>query len=438
VTPDAVGTKQKVVVPWTPWWQGTTLYDGVFKGGGGKGILYVGALEEVAASGRWFRAVAGSSAGAITAMLVASGFAPDRLAQLALDGSGKVNLFLPGDLLGQPLLRTGRLRSWLDEELRKQLELIGSSPPSDAPIRFIDLAPTGIELFVVCVDVVRRQPRVFGTTLTPEIEIVDAVIASCAIPFVFRQGRLEVQAGAGLSEVHRLIDGGVWANYPAFVFRDSSFRAYHGLGAPEPERTLGFAIEREGTDPPQPLHVLSTWGPAHSRRDRGAATGSSPFVAWGLLRFYLFFVLPLIFVFMMIDLVRDKGLVTWREVAFQMPPLLEGIMGFIGGFQTLGTLGQWILYALMGATVCFVLVMAVLGFTILDTGRATIRTLTSVGTAVPYWVGTASNDRVIKLAPPPGLGTLTFRLKPDQAADCIAAAREQTSQQLTRLFPQPP
>lgn len=51
---------------------------GVFEGGGAKGVLYVGALEAMAERNLWFSAVAGSSAGAITAALIASGMGPPR------------------------------------------------------------------------------------------------------------------------------------------------------------------------------------------------------------------------------------------------------------------------------------------------------------------------------------------------------------------------
>ena len=50
------------------WWAGMDArVNGVFKGGGAKGLLYAGALEALAERGVWFRAVGGASAGAITA-----------------------------------------------------------------------------------------------------------------------------------------------------------------------------------------------------------------------------------------------------------------------------------------------------------------------------------------------------------------------------------
>jgi predicted acylesterase/phospholipase RssA len=48
--------------------------DGVFEGGGALGTAYVGALRVLEDSQMWFRRVAGNSAGAITAAMVAAGF----------------------------------------------------------------------------------------------------------------------------------------------------------------------------------------------------------------------------------------------------------------------------------------------------------------------------------------------------------------------------
>jgi predicted acylesterase/phospholipase RssA len=50
------------------------LVDGVFEGGGALGVAYAGALIALAQQGVWFQRVAGTSAGAITAALVAAGY----------------------------------------------------------------------------------------------------------------------------------------------------------------------------------------------------------------------------------------------------------------------------------------------------------------------------------------------------------------------------
>lgn len=58
------------------WWLEHDLCNGTFKGGGAKGVAYAGALEEFESHRRWFKAVAGASAGAITAALIAAGVHP--------------------------------------------------------------------------------------------------------------------------------------------------------------------------------------------------------------------------------------------------------------------------------------------------------------------------------------------------------------------------
>src|SRR5436190_404218 len=65
------------------WWLDGERVDGyvsgVFEGGGAKGILYAGALEGLLRRKLWFSAVAGSSAGAITAAMIAAGMMPSEI-----------------------------------------------------------------------------------------------------------------------------------------------------------------------------------------------------------------------------------------------------------------------------------------------------------------------------------------------------------------------
>jgi NTE family protein len=54
-------------------------FDMVFEGGGAKGIAFVGALEAFVVAGHTPRRFIGTSAGAITATLLAAGFSPAEL-----------------------------------------------------------------------------------------------------------------------------------------------------------------------------------------------------------------------------------------------------------------------------------------------------------------------------------------------------------------------
>jgi NTE family protein len=54
-------------------------YDLVFEGGGAKGMVFVGALEEYFSRGHSAGRLLGTSAGAITAVLLAAGYTPAKL-----------------------------------------------------------------------------------------------------------------------------------------------------------------------------------------------------------------------------------------------------------------------------------------------------------------------------------------------------------------------
>ena len=66
-------------------------YDLVFEGGGAKGMVFVGACEEFFRRGHAFNRLLGTSAGAITATLLAAGYTPEEMlaALVEKDSDGK-------------------------------------------------------------------------------------------------------------------------------------------------------------------------------------------------------------------------------------------------------------------------------------------------------------------------------------------------------------
>ena len=225
-----------------PWWKedGVSRFvAGVFEGGGAKGILYRGALEAMVEDRdrpTWFAAVAGASAGAITAMLIAAGLRPDQVAAETAEGL---------QALRQPRLLNGVLRmregvSYLDQEsllswLRDVLELhVGelTGAPGGGTVTFGELfGLTSVELDVVAVDLARRRPVVFNHLLTPACGVADAVVASAAIPLAFESQTLLIPGMEPQSTptTGLIVDGGVISNFPMWVFTDRSFREWAGL-----------------------------------------------------------------------------------------------------------------------------------------------------------------------------------------------------------------
>jgi NTE family protein len=120
-------------------WEGETPDDpryfvnGVFQGGGAKSIANVGALQAFADQGLWFGSVAGSSAGAITASLIAAGIPVGELDKVIPDALGTLDTPIAGRLgravLGRAtaVYQNDGLREWLDERLAQAIEILLNS-----------------------------------------------------------------------------------------------------------------------------------------------------------------------------------------------------------------------------------------------------------------------------------------------------------------------
>ena len=233
------------------------LFYGVFEGGGAKGVAYSGALLAMAESKCWFRAVAGASAGAITASLVASGLPPEAMEGLTEEA---LELVRTGIWAGLRRLRktTGYfqsdgLRTWLNKTFTEQVQKSGATPAED--VTFAELhAATGIELNVVATDLSLRPQVIFSHIETPNCAIADAVVASSSIPYAFPSRLLQVAEGEGGDRLslHTMVDGGVWSNFPIHIFEDKTFRKSQGREPEEIEldRLLGFLLHEHAAQAP--------------------------------------------------------------------------------------------------------------------------------------------------------------------------------------------
>lgn len=236
------------------------LFYGVFEGGGAKGVAYIGALRAMVEKKCWFRSVAGASAGAITAALVAAGLSPEEIEEAT--GSAFEHL-QTGMWSGMFRLRktTGYfspegLRTWLNELLKKQVAKTGVALDNEATITFRELwKATGIELNIVAADLSLKSQIIFSHNETPECGVADAVIASSSIPFAFPSCVLQVPEDNDTDKLihhHTIVDGGVWSNFPMFIFEDNAFRQSYQR---EPETIesrdiLGFILKE--SDEPVP------------------------------------------------------------------------------------------------------------------------------------------------------------------------------------------
>lgn len=203
----------------------------VFEGGGVKGVAYVGALEVLESAGilAQVNAVAGTSAGAITATLVALGQTPQQLRTTMLDLD--FAQFEDGGLEGPLRLvehfgwyRGDAFKHWIADAVAKRL---GSGDAT-----FADLtAAGGLGLRVVATDLGLQTARVFSAATSPDTPIADAVRMSMSIPGFFAAVR---DAGSVF------VDGGVAWNYPIEIFDaaqpDMSTLGLRLVGPPKPAK----------------------------------------------------------------------------------------------------------------------------------------------------------------------------------------------------------
>lgn len=222
-----------------------TEADGVFQGGGVKGLAEVGAVLEFASRGdfaveKWVN-VAGTSAGAIIAAYLATGHSPSDLEQLL--GSIPYKSFEDwgpgGEVIGGVLnlarhhgLAHGEaFRKWFDGVLGGRtfadVHRLDTGPDKGGEpyrlqggdpyrLRLIATDTTQHKMLVLPMDL--AQYRVLGTDepIDPDsFLIANAVRMSMSIPYFFQPILLEaVETG----EVCTIVDGGVLSNFPVWLF----------------------------------------------------------------------------------------------------------------------------------------------------------------------------------------------------------------------------
>lgn len=422
------------------------LVRGVFKGGGAKGLVYCGALHELRARGIWFHSVAGSSAGAITSMLIACGLDPVALAGLADDAlktvrRNRTRWLTPGG--EKAIFRTDELRAWLEARLQAAIGV----QDRPEPVTFAELAAAGhdIELNVVALDLATQQPIVFNTTTAGSSSISASVVASSAIPVVMPTQRVAHREGEKRA-IHRVVDGGAWANYPTFVYRDRSFRRFHGLEPVDASSdVLGFVIEAEPYRLPDENDATSTgWPPPPPEfpsRDvevLAAASRPSPFdhgagrrmgvagalASWTGLRWATTALVVVAFIVVApqawLGLARDDF-----DVLDQLPAALRGPL-IVAVYMTL-------VLAVI-ASIAVVVAQARIAMEAVDNGMPAVSATMAVGPSVPSWVGYDDEDRVVRLSAPLGIDTTTFKATPAQRFMALFVSGAQASTQLDRRF----
>lgn len=226
--------------------------DGVFSGGGIKGLAFAGALQAAADVGYddWAK-LAGTSAGAITAMALAVGYNAQSLREqldnfdfsTIADYGMLGKLELPVNLeLHLGATKGKALHAWIEKLLAEaphKVTTFGELEAEKLRVVGVDLAHSRMVVFP---DDVALYTDAQGTALVPyEFPIADAVRISAGYPYFFPPLSL---LDGHTKKPGVLVDGGVVSAFPVFLF-----------DTPQPQHpTWGFRLYG-GSAPAQPTYT---------------------------------------------------------------------------------------------------------------------------------------------------------------------------------------
>ncbi len=247
----------------------TDAADGVFEGGGVKGIAFVGALEAAREQGieRWVN-VAGTSAGAIVASLLAVRYDTARLREILeqtdynqfadYGWGGRIVGGLRNAVTGRGLCPGRAFEQWLGERFAESP--VAKSNPTFSDVERDDLPDLSDEerekaryrLRVIASDITEGRMLVLPDDIVhytdkdgrrytkADLPIAKAVRMSMSFPYFFEPVTL-YQNG----QVHYIVDGGLLSNFPVFLF--------DGEKPPIRRWTFGFRLYG-GAPPEQPSY----------------------------------------------------------------------------------------------------------------------------------------------------------------------------------------
>lgn len=251
----------------------------VFESGGPKCLSYIGSLiilDKLDAL-KNIKRVAGVSAGALTAMMIALGYPVEDIKKQALEldlkSVAEINL---RDLFKlkagwknilQSIVQTFTLKKmgYTDgDNLSKLLSALIKKQLGDSEASFADLHKKTSkdssfkDLYVKALNVTSKKEEIFSFETTPNVKIKDALRASMGYPIIFKP--IEIKPG------QQLIDGGLLNSFPIDIFDSDKYCDDSSMMISDEERpmnleTLGFRIEdfeenRRNINDPEPVSSL--------------------------------------------------------------------------------------------------------------------------------------------------------------------------------------
>jgi NTE family protein len=225
----------------------------VFEGGGVKGIAYGGALVELEKRGilEGIQRVGGTSAGGITATLLALGYTAEDISEIVADT--RFSNFADHDLgvIRDALRLIRRYGFHKGNKFRRWIGKLIERKSGRRNLTFGQLhersGQSGFrDLYLVGANLSQQKPEIYSYEKFPDMEIRIATRITMSIPLYYQC----VKRGEDV-----LVDGGITWNYPLDLFDQTRYMSSGSGGGPdendpggEPEyqlngETLGFRLD---------------------------------------------------------------------------------------------------------------------------------------------------------------------------------------------------
>ncbi|MFD3158791.1 patatin-like phospholipase family protein (plasmid) [Haloimpatiens sp. FM7330] len=226
-------------------------YDGVFEGGGVKGVAFVGAICRLEEEGYELNRCAGTSAGSIIASLLAVGYSGKELRELIVNTDynkfldKNISIFDTGNILEKSshaynLFMDKGLYSgdYFEKWMYNHLKAKGKT-------KFKDVCINGeSRLKIVAADVSTGTMLILPDNLKKygidpmEFEISKAVRMSMSIPFFFEPVKLKN---------NYIVDGGILSCYPIWIFDVEGTPKYPTFGFNLDEEVTNYTLQGRGS-----------------------------------------------------------------------------------------------------------------------------------------------------------------------------------------------
>lgn len=203
----------------------------VFEGAGIRGIAYAGVISELEQSGslRSVQKVGGTSAGAVTALLLCLGYSSTEITDIVHNTPFKKfnqgRFLFPGGIS-----RLRRYYGWYHgEKMERWLDDLIEAKTGNAQISFGELHEKGYkDLYITGTCLNKQRLAVFSYESYPHMKVRDAVRVSTSIPLYFEPlfldstGRV-IKHPKSTSNLDIMVDGGFTANFPIRIFDSSRY-----------------------------------------------------------------------------------------------------------------------------------------------------------------------------------------------------------------------